>query len=121
MIVATKSTSQPVVLHGGGTSVVIDVEGGIPRILYWGHRLSAAASTDPLLGVLGDSQHGADGLTGQRRIPALLPEQATGWTGTPGLEGHRNGQSFTTSFETGGHDLDDRPEGGLRLVVRGED
>ncbi len=121
MILATKSTSQPVVMHGGGTSAVVDVQCGVPRILYWGPRLSTAAATDPMLAALGDSQHGADGLTGQHRIPALLPEQATGWMGTPGLEGHRDGHAFTTSFEPAGHARDVRARGGERVVVRGKD
>src|SRR3712207_1807910 len=121
MIVATQSTAEPVVLHGGGTSVVVDVAGGVPRVLHWGHRLSAAASADPMLAALGDSQHGADGLTGQRRIPALLPEPAMGWTGSPGLEGHRHGRAFTTLFEAAGHELLDLVGGGQRLLTRGED
>lgn len=121
MILATKSTAVPVVLHGGGTSVVVDVEGGVPRVLHWGRRLSAAASTDPILATLSDSQHGADGFAGQHRTPALLPEQAAGWTGTPGLEGHRDGRLFSPFFESTGYDLDDRVDGGQRLVARGVD
>src|SRR5829696_8771792 len=99
MILATSSTPMPVVLHGGGTSVVVDVEGGVPRVLHWGRRLSAAASTEPMLSALNDSQHGADGFAGQHRIPALLPEQAAGWTGTPGIDGHRDGRLFSNLFE----------------------
>ncbi|MEO5852941.1 MAG: glycoside hydrolase family 36 N-terminal domain-containing protein, partial [Nocardioides sp.] len=121
MIVATQSTLQPVVLQGGGTSVVVDVDGGVPRVLHWGQRLSEAATADPMLAALGDSQHGADGLTGQRRIPALLPEQAMGWMGSPGLEGHRDGQFFTTFFESARHELGECTGGGQWLNVRVED
>jgi len=120
MILASQSSAAPVVLHGGGTSVVVDIEGGVPRVLHWGHRLSDAASADPLLATLGESQHGADGLTGQQRVPALLPEQAKGWTGLPGLEGHREGRAFTSLFEHLGHELD-TDDGTQRLVVRGQD
>src|SRR4051794_35157382 len=120
MIPAAQPTP-PVVLHGGGTSVVVDVTGGVPRVVHWGARLGAAASADPTLATLGDSQHGADGLTGQQRTPALLPEQATGWTGTPGIEGHRTGRDFTTLFDPAGHDLDQGALGSQRLVVRGVD
>jgi alpha-galactosidase len=121
MMASTQSTSEPVEMHGGTTSVVVDVAGGVPRILHWGRRLSPAGAADPMLATLGDSQYGADGLTGQRRTPALLPEQATGWTGLPGLEGHRNGRWFTSLFEAAGHDVAALTDGGQRLVVRGAD
>jgi alpha-galactosidase len=122
MILPTPTSSlPPVVLHGGGTSVVVDVTGGVPRVLHWGGRLSEAAARDPMLASLGDSQHGADGLTGQRRVPALLPEQAMGWTGLPGLEGHRSGRAFTTLFEATGHDLGDGGTDRQRVVTRSED
>ena len=121
MMVATESTPEPVVLHEAGTSVVVDASGGVPRVLYWGRRLGVVAAADPMLGTLGDSQHGADGLTGQHRLPALLPEQAAGWIGTPGLEGHRDGHAFTTLFRSAGHDVEELVSGGQRLTVRGTD
>jgi alpha-galactosidase len=121
MIVATDPTPPPVVLQGGGTSVVVDVQGGVPQILHWGGRLSDAASADPLLAALGDSQHGADGLTGQRRIPAILPEPSRGWTGLPGLEGHRDGQAFTTLFEHAGHEVSGGSGEPHRLLMSGCD
>jgi alpha-galactosidase len=122
MILASqKSPPDPVVMHGGGTSLVVDVGGGVPRVLHWGRRLSDEAAGDPMLASLGDSQHGADGLTGQRRLPALLPEQAMGWTGLPGLEGHRDGRTFTTLFVPTGRKLDGLAAGGQRLVTSAED
>jgi alpha-galactosidase len=121
MTVATHTAQRsPVVLSGGPVSVVVDVEPGVPRVLHWGRRLSAEAVADPLLATLGESQQGADGLTGERRLPTLLPEPATGWTGTPGLTGHRNGRTFTTLFDRSGVDLRDE-DGGQWLVLRGED
>src|SRR3990170_1324883 len=80
------ATSRFRVLTAGAASVVVDMETGVPRVLHWGPRLSAALAADEdYLATLAEAQHGADGLTGACRIPAVLPEQSGGWTGTPGL------------------------------------
>ncbi|PSK99799.1 alpha-galactosidase [Haloactinopolyspora alba] len=85
-------------------SVVVDVSGGVPRILHWGPRVGARASDRPFLRSLAETQRGADGLH-DSMPPAVLPEQAAGWMGTPGLEGHRDGTTFSSRFVTAGHEL----------------
>ncbi|TFD63366.1 alpha-galactosidase [Cryobacterium sp. Hh38] len=89
--------AQLVTLEASGTCVTIDVSSGIPRILHWGAPFAATSTDQAFLRSLAETQGGAD-LLESRRSPTLLPEQSVGWMGTPGLEGHRSGTSFSTAF-----------------------
>jgi alpha-galactosidase len=115
----TQPGTAPVVLECRGTSLVVDPSGGVPRVMHWGAPV--AAEDRSFLATLPESQHGADGLTGASRFPAVLPEQSAGWTGTPGLDGHRDGAIFTTRFSPAGWDLDGSASSGFVLRVHGED
>jgi alpha-galactosidase len=86
------------VLSAAATSLVVDTRGGVPRVLHWGARLDHPDPGLAFLATLHESQYGADGLDRHRRLPAVIPEQSAGWMGTPGLEGHRDGRVFSTSF-----------------------
>src|SRR3954454_5444737 len=97
------TTPTVLVLSAADTSLLVAVGDGLPRVLHWGARVPAA--TGPIEGAGGgfvqsltSSQFGADGLSGNKRIPALLPEQSGGWMGTPGIEVHRNGRDFSSRF-----------------------
>jgi alpha-galactosidase len=94
----TARVEDPLVLESGGLCVVLDVSGGVPRVLHWGSPFGAQSSDRAFLAALPESQHGADGLAGAPRSPAVLPEQSAGWVGTPGLDGHRGGAAFSTAF-----------------------
>jgi alpha-galactosidase len=119
MTVPTTTRDESVlVLTGGSTSVVVDVASGIPRVLHWGPRLERTSSDIEFLAGLTEDQHAADALTGSRRLPAVLPEQSAGWMGTPGLDGHRNGTTFTTRFASSGHELAGEPDRGQVLTTR---
>ncbi|WP_298462294.1 alpha-galactosidase [uncultured Cellulomonas sp.] len=89
-------------LRAAGVSLVLDLAGpGLPVVLHWG----------PDLGPLDD-----DALAALRRTAAapvagngmdvpvavsLVPEASTGWTGTPGLTGHRpDGSAWSSAFRT---------------------
>jgi alpha-galactosidase len=98
-------TSPPITLSAGGTSVIVDVSSGIPRILHWGARVDSGPDDDAFLLSLGHTQGGADILE-VRRAPTIVPEQSAGWMGTPGLEGHRNGTTFSSAFTLGDRRLD---------------
>src|SRR4051794_30959495 len=85
--------------RSGGVSLVLDLSGGrLPRVLHWGADL----------GELSD-----ESLVELRRLRAprlvtnspdapvavaVVPEQASGWLGTPGLGGHRGGRDFSSLF-----------------------
>ncbi|QEW02746.1 alpha-galactosidase [Microbacterium lushaniae] len=109
-----------VILEASDTALVVDVSGGVPRILHWGPSFATVPDDAAFLASLGDTQGGAD-LLEVRKSPSVLPEQSAGWMGTPGLEGHRNGTSFSSAFELQSWRLDDSRDGVRSLVVDAED
>ncbi|HEY3438269.1 MAG TPA: alpha-galactosidase [Actinotalea sp.] len=94
-------TGEPVLhLRAGGTSVVLDLAASPhPAIVHWGEELtgSSGASLQDLA-LASRPQRVSGGLD----VPAagtLLPTPAGGWLGTPGIEGHRGGASFSICLE----------------------
>ena len=91
----------PPVMHlrAGGVSVVLDCTGGrLPRMVHWGADLGDLTS-EQLAAVVAATNR--QSVSGQMDTPlwlGVLPENAHGWMGTPGLAGHRDGQAFTTRF-----------------------
>ncbi|WP_051639825.1 alpha-galactosidase [Cellulomonas sp. URHE0023] len=83
-------------LHRGGTSVVLDLgTAPHPTLVHWGEEL--VGSTDASLAdlaVAARPQRVSGGLDEPAR-PTLVPTPAGGWLGTPGIEGHRDGASFS--------------------------
>ncbi len=90
-----------VVLRAGGSALLLDVSGPqLPRVLHWGRDLGAvapdgladlrAAWTQPL------SRSGLD----QPGVLTLVPAETDGWSGAPGLAGHRAGGD-TAAYWTG--------------------
>ena len=86
-------------LRSGGVSVVLDAAGdAVPRIVHWGRDL----------GVVSDSELSELARTSVPQIVSnsidvpvplgLLPDQTTGWNGTPGLSGHCDGRHFSAAF-----------------------
>jgi len=112
--------SLPIILDAGAASVVVDVSGGIPRVLHWGRPSGASECDAAFLQSLGESQWGADGLQGNNS-PSILPEQSAGWMGTPGLEGHRDGTVFSSRFTPLAHDVTGEPGSTQSLVARAVD
>ncbi|MFD5213893.1 alpha-galactosidase [Microbacterium sp. NPDC058345] len=112
--------TRPITLSAGQTSVVLEVSSGIPRILHWGARVDASPDDDGYLLSLAQTQGGADILE-VRRSPSVLPEQSAGWMGTPGLEGHRNGTTFSSSFTLVDWRQERGVDGAQLLTVDGTD
>lgn len=86
-------------LRAGGTSVVIDAGGvGLPVIGYWGADLGevSAAALDGLV-VASRPERVSGGLDFVAR-PSVLPGEAEGWLGAPGLVGSRQGRDFSPAF-----------------------
>jgi alpha-galactosidase len=119
----TLDTEPPVlvVLEAEEVSVVLDLGSGLPRVLHWGARTSSGAEDRPFLASLADAQHGADGLTGAARLPAVLAEPSTGWTGSPGLEGHRDGSASSSRLTSAGWHLEGSPGAAQVLTARAVD
>ncbi|MFY9712348.1 MAG: alpha-galactosidase [Microbacterium sp.] len=86
-------------LAAGGVSLVIEVpDDSLPRVVYWGHGLGAMSGEqiDELVRA-SVAPNAANGIDAPSPV-AVLPEPWTGWTGTPGLSGHRAGQSWSPRF-----------------------
>lgn len=88
-------------LRSGGTSVVVDTTTtGLPSIIWWGADLGAV--DDQVLHGLAVSsrpQRVSGGIDEPARL-TLLPQEAAGWQGTPGLTGSRAGRDAWTAFRT---------------------
>jgi alpha-galactosidase len=116
--VATSTRAvEPLLLESGGLCVVLDVGGGVPRVLHWGPAVGGEPSDRHFLATLAESQKGADGLLGAAGVPAVLPEQSAGWIGTPGLDGHREGAVFSTAFASTGCSVTGEPGSGQTVTV----
>ncbi|MCW2792298.1 MAG: glycoside hydrolase clan [Nocardioides sp.] len=109
------ATSAPgsLLLQSGDVCVVVDLGTGVPRILHWGGPVSETDGS--YLQSFTEVPQGADGLAGAG-APGVLPQQSSGWMGSPGLEGHRNGTRFSTHFTATGSRLVGEP-GGVQGVV----
>ncbi|MEV0569466.1 alpha-galactosidase [Dactylosporangium sp. NPDC050588] len=90
-----------VYLEAAGVGLALDCRGRrLPRILHWGRALTRVSASDleelALLLVPATVPNSLD-------VPAqvaILPEQATGWFGLPGLRGHRDGRQWSPRFDT---------------------
>lgn len=101
-------TATRIHLRGGGVSLVLEYDAGwapgLPRVLHWGSdlgRLGArqlAALAETARPRRGNSAFSVPG------IPSLLPVEAEGWLGRPGLVGSRGGAGYVTRLATTGHE-----------------
>jgi alpha-galactosidase len=107
-------TAPLVLLRAGGVSVVLDLSGdGPPAVLHWGADLGALDE-----GGLRALAAGVATVTTNNSpdVPArisVLPEGSTGWVGSPGLAGDRDGGGWSTAFRTVSHEVD-----GGRVLAR---
>jgi len=90
----------------GDCGLVLDCTGSrLPRVLHWGADLgdlpAAATTALALAAASGPVPSGLDSPV----VLSVLPEQAAGWPGTPGLTGHREGAHFSTAFEVASVDV----------------
>ena len=92
-------------LRNGGTSVVLDLTtDGLPAIVHWGTDLGDLGTTElDGLALAAAPQRVSGGIDIPARL-TLLPQDAFGWQGTPGLDGHRAGQSFSSALALTGHE-----------------
>ncbi|WDZ83567.1 alpha-galactosidase [Micromonospora cathayae] len=95
-------------LRRARTSLVLDARGpGLPRVVYWGTDLGPLSAAD--LPALVDATV-APLVPSSFDVPAvlsLLPEAGAGWSGRPGLAGHRAGSAWTTAFQLTAVDVHD--------------
>ena len=116
-------TATRVHLRGGGVSLLLEYGAawapGLPRVLHWGDDLGdldpdgladLAATAAPRRGNSAFSVPG---------IPSLVPVEAEGWLGRPGLVGSREGAHYVSRLTTTGHDpiVDEIAEGAVFHAV----
>ncbi|GAA0957794.1 alpha-galactosidase [Kribbella koreensis] len=94
------SNAKVLQLRSAGVSLVLDCSGpALPSVLHWGADLGPLDEA-----VLADLRTGAgavqagNGLDDNKPV-AIIPEYSAGWFGLPGLNGHRDGQDFSASFQ----------------------
>ena len=98
-------------LSQAGSTVVFDVSGnGVPRVVYWGGPLG----TDPLSVALEIAATASPAVMNSApdapRVFSILPTEAEGWSGSPGLAGHVDNGGSTprlslVSVDEGNSDL----------------
>jgi alpha-galactosidase len=114
----------PLHLRAAGVSLVLDVAGDrLPRVLHWGADLGDAspAELEALRAVSVPPL--TPGSTDAPVPVSLLPEQSLGWTGTPGVSGHRGGADFSVAFTVTGLTHAPAPADGVahRVMVDARD
>ena len=99
-------------LRGSAFDVVVDLSHGVPTIVHWGAPIDDPAAVAPAL-----DRPLVHGLPDRIAPVSIVPEHAAGFTGRPGLLGHRRrGTHWAPRFEPGEHQLD-----GSRLVAVAHD
>ena len=119
----THSMTAPLLLRAAGTAVLIDLAppgGGLPQVLHWGadpgplpdDELVTVSNLLP--GVAHNSLDEAPRFT-------LLPGQPDGWSGRPGLSGHRDGADPYPRFVVTDTTVTEEPDAATELVVTAVD
>ncbi|WP_426562723.1 alpha-galactosidase [Angustibacter sp. McL0619] len=86
-------TIQLVLLRAAGTCVLLDVDGpALPRVLHWGADLGPLEGTAAagLLAALTSAVPRS--ALDEPMTFTVLPVESDGWSGTPGVAGHRDGR-----------------------------
>lgn len=109
-------------LAAAGVAMIVDLPpDSLPVIVHWGadpgtldgeELTTIAAVTRPALAT--------NGVDAPRPV-SLLPEGWTGWTGTPGLSGHRRGEDWSPQFHPTSVVVDMKENAGGRIGVRATD
>ncbi len=110
-------------LRNGGTSVVVDArDHPLPVIVWWGADLGDLTEVElEDLATAARPQRVSGGIDEPAPL-TLLPQESSGWFGTPGLTGHRPGGSgFSTLLRTRDLEASGRAGRLTAVVVRAAD
>ena len=104
-----------------GVSLVLDCRGpGLPTVVHWGAELRHASTADLEALALG-AVPGSVPSTPDVPVPvSLVPENARGWSGRPGLRGHREGRDWSAFFALDTVELSEEG-GGATVRLRAKD
>ena len=109
-------------LRASGVSLVLEVRGGLPAVVHWGHDLGDLGPDDlAALAAVGVPSTVPNDLDEAAPFCALLPEHSSGWNGRPGLRGSRSGRGWSPQFALTGFQATADPAGGGRIVATGVD
>jgi len=115
----TTGVSDLRLLRAGGTALLLDARGdGPPVVLHWGADpgpMDDDALAELALSLVPDVARSAFDVVAR---PSIVPGEADGWSGRPGLAGHRPGGGPPLRLlRTAPVEVDARPDGGAELVV----
>jgi len=92
-----------VYLRAAGVSVLLSCdEGRLPVVAHWGRDLGDLDAAAVLEVLRANVPPNASNGVNEPLPVALVPEPWTGWTGTPGVVGHRVGRSWAPKFQVDG-------------------
>ncbi|MFJ3033229.1 alpha-galactosidase [Curtobacterium pusillum] len=101
------STNDVVHLTAGGVSLVLDCrDDALPAVVHWGAALGPLDDAELVALASADV---APVAPNEADVPvrlAILSEPHRGWTGRPGLSGHRDGQDWSPAFVVEQLDVD---------------
>ena len=87
-------------LRGAGVSLVLDCRrGGLPVVAHWGADLGDVDRAVLESVALTRAAPAVASTPDAPRPVGILPEHAAGWSGLPGLRGHRDGRDWSAAFE----------------------
>ncbi|MFE6256271.1 alpha-galactosidase [Agromyces sp. NPDC057865] len=94
-------------LRNGGTSVILDARHApLPAMVFWGADQGDLGEAElAAMGTAALPQRVSGGLD-QPAPLTLIPQESSGWLGTPGLAGHREGRWFSTKLVTESIEVD---------------
>ncbi len=97
-------------LRRARTSLLLDARGpGLPRVVHWGADLGPLPDEDLPAVVDATVPPVVPSSFDTPTVLSLLPDASAGWSGRPGLAGHRNGRDWSTAFRLTGLDVYDEP------------
>ncbi|MGN6300563.1 MAG: alpha-galactosidase [Angustibacter sp.] len=111
-------------LRAAGTSLLLDTEGPrLPRVLHWGADLGDLALDDAQVDAVRAALTTAvpRSALDQPMLLTVLPTEADGWSGAPGVAGHREGVGAHPVLRLQGIDSTSAPEGGGLVAARAAD
>ena len=110
-----RTRAESIRLRGRAVDLVVDLDDGVPVITYWGAPLNDDVDLAALRTVR--ERPIVDGAADVMAPIAVVPEHGSGFTGRPGLSGHRpGGRAWAPRFRPLTHTID-----GSRLVATAVD
>ncbi|MFF5181236.1 alpha-galactosidase [Micromonospora sp. NPDC000316] len=109
-------------LRRARTSLVLDARNPrLPRVVHWGGDIGDLDDDDLRQLVDATVPPVVPSSFDEPTVLSLLPEPSAGWSGRPGLAGHRDGRDWSTAFRLDGVDVHDDGSSAAELTVRASD